>query len=320
MAKILNLFRWRRDRLERDLDRELRYHVDRRVDDMIEDGLSEPEARRQASLEFGGVPQVQEDVRDTWIWPSLDALVRDVRYSIRGLAKSWGFALGAGAVLALGLGATVAVFSVVNAVLLQPLAYPDAERIVSVETFWTNTGRPSQDVSGPDFLDWQAQNDVFEKLACAYGGDDSATIVGDRAMFANPRYVSAEFFTVFGQTASAGRLLTEQDVPVGEPTVAVVAHHWAVTHFGSDEAAIGKTISRIRHPAGDRRSGGAGISLSRRRRSLGALAHDQRRDATAAITTTRPSGSSREEWTSRVRRRRCGPLATRSRDNIRRIA
>ena len=165
MAKILNLFRWRRDRLERDLDRELRYHLDRRVDDMMKNGLSEAEARRQASIEFGGVAQVQEEVRDTWIWRWLDALVLDVRYAIRGLVKSWGFALGTGAVLALGIGATIAIFSVVNTVLLQPLPYPDAERIVSVETFWTNTGRASQDVSGPDFLDWQAQNDVFEKMA-----------------------------------------------------------------------------------------------------------------------------------------------------------
>jgi putative ABC transport system permease protein len=233
--------------LERDLDRELRYHIDRRVDDMMKKGLSETEARRQASIEFGGV--AQEDVRDTWIWRSLDALVLDVRYSIRGLVKSWGFALGTGAVLALGLGATVAIFSVVNTVLLQPLAYPDAERIVSVETLRTDTGRTSQDVSGPDFLDWQAQNDVFEKMAVSNGGDnggdDSATVVGDRAVFANARYVSADFFAVFGQTASAGRLLTEHDVPVGDadPMVAVVAHHWAVTHFGSAEAAIGKTVS-----------------------------------------------------------------------------
>ena len=102
MAKILNLFRWRRDRLERDLDRELRYHMDRRVDDMMKNGLSEAEARRQASIEFGGVAQVQEEVRDTWIWRWLDALVLDVRYAIRGLVKSWGFALGTGAVLALG--------------------------------------------------------------------------------------------------------------------------------------------------------------------------------------------------------------------------
>jgi putative ABC transport system permease protein len=245
VAKILNLFRWRRDRLERDLDRELRYHMDRRVDDMMKNGLTETEARRQASIEFGGVAQVQEDVRDTWIWPWLDALVGDVRYSIRGLVTSWGFALGTVAVLALGIGATTAIFSVVNTVLLQPLAYPDAERIVAVETFWTNTGRASQDVSGPDFLDWQAQNDVFETMAYYDGEEDVATVVGDRAEFANDMYVSPDFFAVFGQPASAGRLLTESDVPTGDalPTVMVVRHHWAETHFGSAEAAIGKTIT-----------------------------------------------------------------------------
>src|SRR5688572_29110022 len=212
---------------------------------MIKAGLSEPEARRQASLELGGVPQVQEAVRDTWISRSLDAFLRDMRFAMRSLRRSWGFTLGAGAVLALTIGASTAIFSVVNTVLLQPLPYRDAERIVSVETFWTNTGRASQDVSGPDFLDWQAQNDVFETMAVSYGNTDDAIVVGDRAVFANDQYVSANFFAIFGQGASAGRLLTEQDLPArdAEPLVAVVAHHWAVTHFGSDEAAIGKMIT-----------------------------------------------------------------------------
>jgi predicted permease len=246
MFRLLNLFSRRRDRLERDLDRELRYHVDRRVEDLINDGLSEPEARRQASLELGGVPQVQEAVRDMWIWLWLDVLVRDVRYAIRSLARSWGFALGAVAVLALAIGANTTIFSVVNTVLLQPLAYPDADRIVSVETMWTNTGRSSQSVSGPDFRDWQAQNDVFEKMAAYYSGDtggtdDSPIIVGDRATFANPRYVTADFFAVFGQTASAGRLLTD-----GDGQVAVVRYEWAAANFGSAEAAIGKRISVYR--------------------------------------------------------------------------
>ena len=273
MAKILNLFRWRRDRLERDLERELRYHIDRRVDDMMKNGSSEAEARRQASIEFGGVAQVQEDVRDTWIWRWLDALVRDVRYALRSLTTSWGFALGAGAVLALAIGANTAIFSVVNAVLLQPLAYPDAERIVSVETFWTNTGRASEDVSGPDFLDWQTQSDVFEKMAVYYGGDDFATIVGDRALFANPRYVSADFFEVFGQTASAGRLLTKHDIPVGdaEPTVAVVRYHWALAHFGSAEVAIGKRITLYGNPLEIVGVAAPGFRYPGRRRSLGAL-------------------------------------------------
>ena len=243
MARLLNLFRRRRDRLERDLNRELQYHVERRVDDLIKDGLGELEARRRASIELGGVPQVQEAVRDTWIWRWLDALLRDVRYALRGLRRNWGFTVGAGAVLALTIGANIAIFSVVNTVLLQPLAYPDAERIVSIETFWTNTGRVSQDVSGPDFLDWQARNDVFEKMAAYYSGDSGGTdyspvILGDRATFANPRYVSADFFAVFGQTASAGRLLTD-----GDGQVAVVRYQWAVTNFGSAQAAIGKRIT-----------------------------------------------------------------------------
>jgi predicted permease len=255
MARLLNLFRRRRDRLERDLDRELRYHVDRRVEDLMKDGLSEPEARRQASLELGGVPQVQEAVRDTWIWRWLDVSMRDLRHATRSLTRNWGFALGAGAVLALAIGATVAIFSVVNTVLLQPLAYPDADRIVSVETLWTNTGRVSQAVSGPDFLDWRAQGEVFEKMAAYYSGDtggtdDAPVVLGDRAMFANPRFVTADFFAVFGQTAAAGRLLTEGDYTAvdGRAGAAVVRYQWAVTHFGSAEGAIGKRVRVLGAP------------------------------------------------------------------------
>ncbi|HET9358542.1 MAG TPA: ABC transporter permease, partial [Vicinamibacterales bacterium] len=250
MARLLNVFRGRRDRLEHELDRELRYHVDRRVEDLVKAGLSESEARRQVSLELGGAAQVQEAVRDAWTYRWLDALARDVRHATRSLRRSWGFTFGAGAVLSLAIGANVAIFSVVNAVLLQPLPYPDAGRIVAIETLWTNTGVASQAVSGPDFLDWQAQNDVFEKMAAYYSGDtggtdDAPVILGDRATFANPRYVSADFFDVFGQTPSAGRLLTGGDysVPRGGIPVAVVRHEWAVGHFGSAEAAIGKRLT-----------------------------------------------------------------------------
>jgi predicted permease len=240
VSRLLNLFRWRRERLERDLDRELRYHVDRRIEDLMKDGLSRAEARRRAGIEFGGMTQVQEAVRDTWTWRWFDALARDVRYAIRSLIKSWGFSLGAGAVLALAIGANVAIFSVVSTILLRPLPYPNADRIVALETLFTNTGQSSPMVSGPDFLDWRAQADAFEHMAAYANQDDTATIVGGRAMFSNPRFVSAGFFAVFGQTAFAGRLLTERDVQT--EGVAVVAHPWAVTHFGSAEAAIGETI------------------------------------------------------------------------------
>lgn len=247
MRKVLNLFGRRRNRMERDLARELQYHMDRRVEDMVRDGLTPAEAKRRAAIEFGGVVQVQEAVRDTWSWQWLDTVARDIQYSVRSLARSWGFTLGAGAVLALAIGATVAIFSVVNAVLLQPLAYPDADRLVSVETVWTDGGHGSGNVSGPDFLDWQAQSDVFERLAATYsGGDESSVIVGDRAMFASVQYVSEQFFPVFGQMPASGRLLKEEDLPAdddAEPTAAVVAFDWAATHFGSDRAAPGQTIT-----------------------------------------------------------------------------
>ena len=202
----------------------------------------------------------------------LDALVRDVRHAMRSLRRSWGFTLGAGAVLALAIGANVAIFSVVNTVLLQPLPYPDAERIVSIETLWTNTGRASQAVSGPDFLDWQAQNDVFEKMAVYYSGDtggtdDSPVILGDRATFANPRYVSADFFTVLGQTASAGRLLTEGDYFSGtdaKPSAAVVPISVGSNAVRQCPGRDRETAHGERRPAGDCWSGSARISLSRR--------------------------------------------------------
>src|SRR5262245_8104572 len=217
MVKLLNLFRRRRDQMERDLDRELQYHVDRRINELTAAGLSEADARRQVRLELGGITQVQEAVRDAWIDRWLDAVVRDVRYAMRSLRRSWGFTLGAGGILALTIGANVAIFSVVNSVLLQPLPYPGAERIVSIETSWMNTGRTSQDVSGPDFHDWQARSDVFETMAVSNGGDntgdDDSIVIGGRAVFGNSRSVSAGFFSVFGQSASAGRLLTEQDIP-----------------------------------------------------------------------------------------------------------
>jgi putative ABC transport system permease protein len=242
---LINHFRRRRARLERDLDRELEYHIDRRVEELIADGMSEAEARRRANLEIGGLTQVRDAVRETWTWPTLDALALDLRYAVRSLTKNRGFALGVSAVLTLALAANIAVFSVVNAVLLQPLPYPNADRLVSIETLWTNTGLVSQDVSGADYLDWEARSDVFDSMAAIHGLDDEPTIVGDRAVFANEYFVSGSFFTVFGQSAAAGRVVTEPDIPTspGSPAVAVVAYGWATAHFGSADAAIGKLIS-----------------------------------------------------------------------------
>ena len=93
MRKILNLLRGRRARLENELDRELRYHFDRRVDDLRAEGRGDDEARKQAAIEMGGIEQVEEDVRETWTWRWLEDAVRDARYAARSLARSPGFTI-----------------------------------------------------------------------------------------------------------------------------------------------------------------------------------------------------------------------------------
>jgi hypothetical protein len=108
--KLLNLLPSRRRRLERELDRELRYHLERRVLDLKQAGLGDAEARRRAALELGGVVQVQEEVRETWVWRRLDDLQRDVRYGVRTLVRSPGFAATALLSLAIGIGVNAAMF------------------------------------------------------------------------------------------------------------------------------------------------------------------------------------------------------------------
>jgi predicted permease len=245
MARLLNLFRRRRERLELDLNRELRDHLDRRRQDLIAAGMPAVEADRQAKLELGGVSQVREAVRDTWTWGWLDAVRPDVRHALRRLKRSPAFTLGVGTVLTIAIGANVTLFTVVNAALLRPLDYPDAERLVTLETQWHSTGRLSPNVSGPDFLDWQKHSDLFDAVAAWYGEEDVATLVGGHPVFANDRYVSADFFTVFGQSAAAGRLLSPADVPTGDgdPAVAIAAYDWATRHFGSPQLALGQTVT-----------------------------------------------------------------------------
>src|SRR6516165_12586785 len=128
MNRIFNWFRLRR--LEGDLNRELQYHIDRRVNDLMVSGLPESEARRQAALELGGVTQVREEVRDMWLTRWLRDFVYDLRFSARSFLRSPSFTATAMLSLALGIGATTAIYSLVDQVVLRALPVDHPERLV----------------------------------------------------------------------------------------------------------------------------------------------------------------------------------------------
>jgi hypothetical protein len=171
MRRLLNLFGSRRRRMEQHLDRELRYHLERRVHDLIASGSGESEACRQAAIEFGGVAQVQEEVRDAWFSRWLDDLGRDLRYAVRTLLRSPGFTATAVFSVALGIGASAAIFSLFDQVLLRLLPVKEPERLVLLD--WKGTTLTGGWGTGnlmpyPLCRDLQEQTQFFDGAFCRH--------------------------------------------------------------------------------------------------------------------------------------------------------
>jgi len=163
MANLMNLLPWRRRRLEQDLRRELEYHLERRMEDLRNEGRNDAEARRLAAVEFGGIVAVQEEVRETWTWRWLENVNRDIRYAARTLRRSHGFTAVAVLILALPIAASSVVFSLINTVLLQPRA-GRIDTLVSV--FSRDRQRPDsyRDFSYPLYVDLRDRSGIFESV------------------------------------------------------------------------------------------------------------------------------------------------------------
>src|SRR4030095_12027105 len=168
----------------------------------------------------------------------MSSLLQDLRYGLRALAKSPGFAAVAIVPLALGIGATTAMFTVVDGVLLKPLHYRDADRIVAVSTVFTNRGRAIPRVAGADYIDIRDSRQSFEWIATHYGGEGGAK--GEAgAESAGTILTPAEFMNVFGVPPLYGRIFNPDD----EQRSAIVSLAFATRTFGSGDRAIGHTIS-----------------------------------------------------------------------------
>lgn len=165
----------------------------------------------------------------------------DLKAAFRSLAKNPGFTLLALLVMALGMGANTAVFSVVDTVLLKPLAYRDADRIVTIRNYWEKTARTSASISAPDFHDWHDQSNLFDAMAM-YNTSESSLVEGARAEYAQVTQVSTEFFPVFQIQPIAGRLFNADEQKPGSNGAAILSAAYAGSHFASFADAIGKTV------------------------------------------------------------------------------
>ncbi len=231
----------RRGEMDRELEEELRYHLERETEQNLRDGITPEEARRAALRAFGGVEQARELCREARGVRMLQDLWQDLRYGARKLHKSPGFTLVAVMTLALGIGANTAIFSVVNAVLLKPLPFDQPEQLVRV--FGTNARRSSfsRPHSYLNFSDLRAQNQTFEAMA-AYSSATAALSGADAPEQITGVIASGDIFRVLRAKPLMGRLIEPEDErPGGSPAV-VISHGLWQRRFGGDPQLVGRTI------------------------------------------------------------------------------
>ena len=232
---------------KRDVDDELAFHLEMRTREFMEQGMSEDEARQRAAESFGDVSQIrgsleseraernQERARGEW-WLGFRG---DVSYALRSLVRNKAFAAAAIATLALGIGANSAIFSIVNNVLLRPLPFPNADRLVVLWGKYPNYGRTG--LSLPDFVDWRAQATRFEQVAARANGVFNYT-GSDEPIQLRADRVTANFFTTLGAQPMLGRAFLPDEEIGGDDRVVVLSHGLWQRQFGSNAGIVNGTI------------------------------------------------------------------------------
>src|SRR5215467_10692566 len=231
---------FKKEKTERQLDSELRFHLEQLAGDYVRRGMDPEEARRRARIEFGGMEGVKEDCRESRKVHVLETLLQDARYGLRTMRKSPGFTLVAVLTLMLGIGANTAIFSVVNGVLLNPLPYPQPEQLVALHESKVNFARGS--ISYPNFRDWRKDNHTFAEMAIARDYSFSLTGVGD-AEEVQGELISADFFRVLGVSPILGRELAPGEDEIGAAPVVLLSQGLWQEKFGSAPDVLGKAIT-----------------------------------------------------------------------------
>ena len=249
---MIQLFNWfRRGSLERGLDRELQYHFDRRVADLTAAGIPEPEARRRVAVELG-LAQVREEVRDVWLTRWLRDFLYDLRFSARSFLRSPGFTAATLLSLALGIGATTAIYSLVDQVILHALPVREPERLVLVD--WNGDDLITYATGSfnlmpyPICRDLQQQTRFFDGVLCRAEIQVNLTAGGDPRPVA-AEIVSGSYFPVLGVGPALGRVIEpEDDAAPGAGPVVVLSYDFWQAQFGGAADIVGRKVLIGNHP------------------------------------------------------------------------
>ncbi|MGA2738766.1 MAG: ABC transporter permease [Bryobacteraceae bacterium] len=235
----------RRNRVEEDLDKELRFHLDQQLSENLAAGMPPAEAHRAALRKLGGVTQIQEECRDMRRTDYIENLSRDLRYALRSLRKSPAFTAVILLTLALSIGANSAIFSVIDGVLLRPLPYPDADRIVRV--FFHSASYPRFPLNPFDFRDFRARNRSFESLAGFTRADLQLSGTGQPERFTGFA-VTAGFFHTLGLHPARGHEFTANNEVPGNQMQAILSDRLWRNRFAADPNILGRKITLDSQP------------------------------------------------------------------------
>lgn len=242
LSKFTGLFTGRRDDAE--FANEVDLHLALEIEANQRKGMSEADAHRAARLSLGRTRlQLREELNEQRRPPIFESLLQDVRYGWRTLRKNPGFTLASALTLTLGIGANTIIFSVVNVVFLKPLPYPEPDRLVNV--WQSDATRPGSTniLSAPNFLDWEAQNHVFESMALFDSAGKGYNLADGKDVEQVPGLrVSASLFPTLGIPPYLGRTFAREEEQQGKHHVVVLSYGLWKRRFGGDTALVGKTI------------------------------------------------------------------------------
>jgi putative ABC transport system permease protein len=243
LRRLSNTFR--PGRVDREIEREQSFHLAERADQLRADGVNGDEAARRARLQFGNPMVQRERTQDVDISRAVDALIRNLRHASRSLARTPGFTITVVLTLALGIGANTAVFSTMDAVLLRPLPFPDADRLVHISQIAEVSGDTR--VSPLRLEDWNNRSSSFQSIT-GYVVEDVSDTTGTPAERVRRALVAPRFLRVWGIAPLLGRDFTDAEHREAAGFVTLISHRYWQQRLGADPNVVGKTVRMAERP------------------------------------------------------------------------